>query len=229
MSSAVTTPGTGERRLTPQERRLVEVIVEAASEGKALTRGEAGKLAGYGGTDESARVQASRALARPEVRNALINGIREAAQSDVGSSYAVIRHLTDRAESGRVKLDAAREHLLIAGVRAADEGPRGPAVAIQVVFQHGGGARLAQLTGQAVEAQAISHVQPVEHSLAEGEGARARRSAPLPGGQPQAAEAPPGVKKPRARPPAGPSSPRAPENPRGKNSGSGKSRGGSGG
>lgn len=220
-------------RLTEKQKRLADLWVEAKVARADFTYADLAQAAGYSGSKDTLYVAASRSLALPHVRAYLHSKAREHLMDGAVDVAITLRSLSTGAKSERVRADTAAR--LATGLRLIDgeQAERGPAVAIQVVFQHGGGARLAQLTGQAVEAQAIGHVQPVEHSLAEGEGGRtapARRPKRTPPpGQAQAAEAPPGVKKPRARPPAGPSSPRAPKNPRGKNSGSGKSRGGSGG
>lgn len=223
MSSAVSRPSDPDRSLTPREAALVEVITRAASEGRDITREEAGRLAGYGGSDESARVQASRALARPAVRNALVERIRELAQADVPFAYSVIRHVADKAKSTRDKLGAASKLLDVAGVTGGNGQVNGAGVAIQIVFRTDAGALLAQPQPVTLEGKADQGVKRVEHALAEGEVERkapARRSKRTPPpGQTQDAEARPGVKN-RARPPAaGSPARRGAKKSRGKKSG----------
>lgn len=232
MSHAVAPPSERQRALTPKERMLVDVVAEAAGQGRELTNSQAGTLAGYG-TGETARVAASRAFKRPEVRAALLNRVREVSQETVAAPFAVIRHLATASTSQRTRLEAATKHLAMAGMMDAEAGARGPAVAIQIVLQQGSGTRLAQVAERAGQAVVIEGVAEVERSLAEGEGEakgrKARRSAPPPPGQPQAGEGHPGVKTAARKSPAVRLTQRAPKNPSGKIPGSGKSGGGSGG
>ena len=133
----------GDRALTAKESRLVEVALQAASEGKILTRQSLGEAAGFG-KGEGARVSASRALRRPAVRQALLQGLRETAQADVGDAYAVLRHVARSARSTRDRVVAAREVLSIAGVTGSEGGYTGPPVALQIVFRSPDAAALLQ-------------------------------------------------------------------------------------
>ena len=224
MSSSVSRPSDPGRSLTTREAALVEIITRAASEGRDITREEAGRLAGYGGSDESARVQASRALSRPAVRNALVERIRELAQADVPFAYGVIRHVAAKAGSTRDKLGAASKLLDVAGVTGGNGQATGAGVAIQIVFRTDAGALLVQSEQARPERQAIPATAGVIHSLAEGEGerkapARQAKRAPTPG-QAQAAEAPRGVENRARKSPAGSPARRAPRKSSGKSGGS---------
>lgn len=150
--------------LTPKEAALVRVMVEAAVEKKAFpTREQAGCLAGYG-SGETARVSASRALSRPHVIEAIQEGVRKTAGGDVAAMYHTLRNAAVKAPSARDRITAAAKVMDIAGMTGA--GPMGPAVAIQVVFAHGGGARLAQLAADAGHPTTIER-QPVLAHIAE--------------------------------------------------------------
>lgn len=119
--------------LTTKEAALVSVVVEAAAEGKRFpTRQEIGTRAGYG-VGETARVQASRALRRPHVRDAIQAGIRETAGVDVAAAYLTIRNAAAKAPSARDRITAAGKILDIAGMAGA--GPQGAGVAIEIVFR----------------------------------------------------------------------------------------------
>ncbi|MEO3472506.1 hypothetical protein AAFN86_11610 [Roseomonas sp. CAU 1739] len=151
----------GATNLTPKEAALVRVMIESASEKKAFpTREQLGTLAGYG-TGEVARTSACRALARPHVREAIQEGIREVAGVDVAAMYHVLRNAAVKAPSARDKITAASKVLDIAGLTGA--GPQGPAVAIQVVFQHGGGSRLARLAAEAGFPAIVERPPIIEH------------------------------------------------------------------
>lgn len=219
MSSAVSRSSDPDRSLTTREAALVEIITRAASEGRDITREEAGRLAGYGGSDESARVQASRALARPAVRQALMERIRELAQADVPFAYSVIRHVAAKAGSTRDKLGAASKLLDVAGVTGASGSAGGPGVAIQIVFRTDAGALLAQPPRAVPNVQADQGVARVEHALAEGEGGRKAKRATPPPGQARAGGAAPGVKNAARSPTAGSPARRAPGKSRGGKSG----------
>lgn len=117
--------------LTEKERRLVDVIVHASSRGTELTREQAGTAAGYG-RGEVARVQASRALQRPHVRAALMDGLRECATIDAAASYGVLRHLGRKATSERVRLDAALAVARIGGLDQGTAPPPGPGVVLNL-------------------------------------------------------------------------------------------------
>jgi hypothetical protein len=186
------------RTLTQREQALVEIYAQAAADGRDITRTDAGRLAGYSGTTESSRIQASRALARPAVRNALMERIKELAQADVPFAYGVIRHVAAKATSTRDKLGAASKLLDVAGMTGGTGAQSGPGVAIQIVFQTQAGAVLAQPAGAVIEGQANQGIGAPAHSLAEGgRGRKPRRKTPSPGPT-QDARAAPGVKN-RAR------------------------------
>lgn len=169
MRSAVAPRDKPDLPLTTREAALVRILIDAASDGRSLTRGEAGKLAGYSGNDETARVQASRALSKPKVRAALIDGIRDAAQVDVAAAYAVLRHVADRARSTRDRLGAASKHLDLAGLTGGPSLGMGAGVAVQIVFRSDAGALLVQSEQARPDAQAIRGVQAIDHGIAEGE------------------------------------------------------------
>ena len=129
----MSTPAKKPRRLTEKEARLVEVIVQAASRGVELTREQAGSAAGYG-RGEVARVGAHRALARPEVRTALTEALRETASVDAAGAYAIVRHLARKASSDRVRLDAAVTGLRIGGVDMQSISPSGPSITLNLAL-----------------------------------------------------------------------------------------------
>lgn len=223
MSQAIATDDKSGARLTEKQKRLADLWVEAKVAGANFTMADLAEAAGYSGSKDTLYVAASRTLALPYVRTYLHSKAREHLMDGAVDVAITLRALSTQAQSERVRADTAAR--LATGLRLidGDTAERGPAVAIQVVFQHGGGARLAQLAGQAVEPEAIRHVEQVEHSLAEGEGERkataGRSKRTPPPGQARADEAPPGVKKPRASSPAGRTARRAAQKSRGKKSG----------
>lgn len=127
----------GPRGLTGKESQLVAIIVEAASQGRRLTREQAGTAAGYG-RGETARVQASRALARKPVREALMDALREIAAVDAAGAYAVVQRLMTASKSDRVRLDAANLHLRVAGMDQPLPGPTGPSVMLNLYLSQAG-------------------------------------------------------------------------------------------
>lgn len=128
-SSALTTSREAKRHLTDREAKLVAVMVSCASEGRALSRLQAGELAGYG-VGEVARVQASRALSRPHVKQAIFDALKDAAVMDAPANYAALRHVADKAVSTRDKIAAARTGLELAGLVGAAPGTSGQPVAL---------------------------------------------------------------------------------------------------
>lgn len=136
-SLARTSRDPADRPLTPRQRRLVDVLIAAAAEGKELTREEAGRLAGYGSTPDSSRVAVYEALRAPHVRRALIQAAQVANQTQVPAYLAAIRHVAGNAKSNRDRLGAARLGMEMAGLvgPGAATAPLGPAVAIQFVFR----------------------------------------------------------------------------------------------
>lgn len=132
--SAVARTDPTNRPLTSREKRLVELLVAAASEGRDLSRQELGEAAGYG-SGESARVQTYRALARPRVRAAIIAALRDAAQADAPGAYGVLRHVARTARSTRDRVTAASRLLEVAGVVGGDRVATGPAVMVQIAFR----------------------------------------------------------------------------------------------
>lgn len=217
-----------QHRLTDKEARLIEAITEASSQGKTLTREEAGTAAGYGSGD-TARISATRALKRPHVRAALMVSLREAAQVDAAGSLAVLRHLERNARSERVQLDAAFGGMRIGGLDTQQQAYTGPGVVMQLVFKHGGGSLLTQPPAQPAKPQADQRHVRVTHSLAEGEGGPQgadQGTDPTPRASTRGrAKAPPGVEKSRAKSAAGVAARRPPKNsPARKNPGSGKPR-----
>jgi hypothetical protein len=120
--------------LTPKEAALVRAILDAAAEGKTFpTRTQLGSMAGYG-VGEVARTSACRALARPHVREAIQEGVRQIAGADVGAAYQTLRLAAAKAPSTRDRITAAGRMLDLAGMAGA--APQGPAVAIQIVFRN---------------------------------------------------------------------------------------------
>lgn len=151
-----------DRPLTAKQRRLIDVLMTAAAEGKELTREEAGRLAGYGSTPDSSRVAVYEALRAPHVRRALIQAAQEANQTQVPAYLAAIRHVAGKAKSNRDRLGAARLGLEMAGLVGPGAGMAhvGPAVAIQLVFRDPAAAAALQvppvpMAGQVVEAAPI--------------------------------------------------------------------------
>jgi hypothetical protein len=132
--SAVATTDPAERPLTPRQQRLVDIALAAGSEGRHLTRMQLGEAAGYG-KGEVARTTAVRTLALPNVRAAIINGIREQAQGDAADAYATLRFVARKARSTRDRITAAKEVLGLAGV-VGDAAHTGPGVTIQFHFAH---------------------------------------------------------------------------------------------
>lgn len=133
--SAVATKQQSARTLTDKEAALVAALVSSASEGKSLSRTEAGMLAGYG-SGETARVSASRALSRPAVRAALVDGLKDAAVVDASAAYAALRHVTDKATSTRDRIAAARTTLEMAGLVGSPAAPIGPPITFTLNFKH---------------------------------------------------------------------------------------------
>ncbi|MBR0661341.1 hypothetical protein [Neoroseomonas oryzicola] len=131
------------RPLTERQRRLVEIALQAASDGRLLSRRQLGEASGFGSGDV-ARVQASRTLGLPHVRAAIVAGVREQAQTDAADSYATLRFIARKARSTRDRLGAAREVLSIAGVTGSEGGYTGPPVALQIVFRSPDAAALLQ-------------------------------------------------------------------------------------
>jgi hypothetical protein len=121
------------RALTSKERALVNALVEAAADKKAIpSRETLGTLAGYG-KGETARVSASRALRRPPVRNAIAQGIRENASVDVAAMYITLRNAGLRAPSARDRIAAASKVLDLAGLGGGTT-PSGPPVVVQITL-----------------------------------------------------------------------------------------------
>lgn len=105
-SAGTVVPSTSD--LTTKERALVDLVISAAAEGKRFpSRQELGTAAGYG-LGESARVQASRALRRPHVRDAIQAGIRETAGVDVAAAYLTLRNAAAKAPNPFVRADVRR-------------------------------------------------------------------------------------------------------------------------
>lgn len=128
------TSATQAGKLTPKEAALVQAILDVAAEGKPFpTRAELGTQAGYG-VGDVARVQASRALARQHVRDAIARGIRETAGVDVGLAYSALRLAAAKAGSARDRIAASREILNLAGLTGADSYGGAP-VTVQIVFR----------------------------------------------------------------------------------------------
>lgn len=171
-----------EQALSPKQRALVDAIAHAADEGIQLTREAAGTAAGYG-SGEVARVAASRALALPHVKAALMTALRDTAQANAANALAMLRHLGRHSTSERVKLDASLTELRIAGLDQPEQAHQGAAVAVQIVFRTDAGTILTQAQHMPAQTQVISHIAEVEHSLAEG-GAEPSQAEGAGGGQP---------------------------------------------
>ncbi|MCK8785225.1 hypothetical protein M0638_12600 [Roseomonas sp. NAR14] len=190
-----------QRALTEKEQRLVDAIVHAASRGASVTREQAGTAAGYGRGDV-ARIQASRALARPAVRAALTKALQEAAQIDAASSLAVLRHLERRATSERVRLDAALAGLRIGGLDQSAQQATGAGVTVQIVFRTDAGETLAQRMSDAaniVDSTATDESDTrLEQARVTGPRRSGRGKAPPGGVAHAAAEEGRGVENPRA-------------------------------
>lgn len=116
-----------DKPLTERQQRLVEVLIAAAAEGKELSREEAGRLAGFGGTPECSRTSTYAALKQPNVRRALIEAAQIANQTQVPAYLAAVRHIAGRAKSTRDRLGAARLGMEMAGI--VGPGTAGAAVA----------------------------------------------------------------------------------------------------
>lgn len=116
-----------DKPLTERQQRLVEVLIAAAAEGKELSREEAGRLAGYGGTPECSRTSTYTALKQPNVRRALIEAAQIANQTQVPAYLAAVRHIAGKAKSTRDRLGAARLGMEMAGM--VGQGATGAAVA----------------------------------------------------------------------------------------------------
>lgn len=128
-------------RLTDKQRALIDAIVTAAERGVELTREEAGALAGYG-TGEVARASASRTLALPYVREALIERMRSLAALDAPAAFATLRHIRKTGGTGH-RLTAAVETLKLAGVGGEEHQQPGN-ILVQVVLPGQLGALLSQ-------------------------------------------------------------------------------------
>lgn len=217
MSNAVAKPTNG---LTEREAKLVEVIIQAASEGRSITREQAGTAAGYEAGD-GARVSAHRALKRPDVRKALMEGLRECAQVDAADAYAVLRHLASAGRSERVRADVALNLARMGGLDAPQGFGGGGGVAVQIVFRTDVGTLLTQ--------PVVGHTQPIDvayqsaptHAPVEGMERADEADTPPPPPSPARAKATPrGSKTARVLPPTG-----QPRNSPPKNSGVRKARG----
>ena len=153
-----------DRRLTPHETRLVEVIAIAAEQGKTLTREEAGTLAGYG-KGEVARAAASRSLGRPEVRRALIERAAEIIAADAPHAAAMLRHVRQTGSAGQ-RLSAATETLKLTGMGQQDA-PASGSVVVMLALPPEIATRLAQgrMPGPQVidvEAESAGDTRPME-------------------------------------------------------------------
>jgi hypothetical protein len=184
------------RGLTANEARLVEVIATAAEQGKTLSRLDAGELAGYG-KGETARVQASRALAREPVRKALLDRARDVIAMDALHAAAMIRHVRQTGSRGQ-QLTASVETLKLTGM-GASEAPAGGTIAVQVVLPGNLGTLLTQSAAHQPQALAQARVVEGEHSLVEAEGGPRRGRDPSPRPKRQAPAKAPGGRKPRAK------------------------------
>ena len=199
--------------LSPKQRALVDAIAHAADEGIQLTREAAGTAAGYG-SGECARVAASRALALPHVKAALMVALRNTAQANAANALAMLRHLGRHSTSERVKLDASLTELRIAGLDQPEQAHQGAAVAVQIVFRTDAGTILTQAQHMHAQPQVISHVEEIEHSLAEG-GAEPSQAEGVGGGdEPEAAKRGGGSKTSARRSPPAPPRNSPPKKPR---------------
>jgi len=194
------------RGITDKERALVDAIVTAAESGAELTREEAGTLAGYG-TGEVARVQASRALAREPVRNALVERMRELAVMDAPAALATLRHVRREGALGH-RLTAAVETLKLAGIGQAEPGGGGGIMVAFVGMPPDIAARLAQHAPrlpQVMEGEAEPEGEDHRDEVAVARRGRRAPAATPPRGAPRAAakRGGGGPKRPRARPARG--------------------------
>jgi hypothetical protein len=147
---------TADKRLTDNERRLVDVIADAAARRVKLSRTEVGTLAGYG-QGEPARVSATRALARPHVRAALMEAAAGIIAEGAPDAAAMLRHVVQ--DGARPDAPTVALELLKLSGMGAPEGGAGGMIAVQVVLPGDLGAILTQAaprTAQVIDVEAES-------------------------------------------------------------------------
>jgi len=121
-----TTPieNSGDRNLTENEARLVQVIIDGERSGESLSLTGAGLLAGYSGGRESARVSATRALQRPEVQRFLRHQLEMEILIAAPSAFKALADLSVNGKSEYVRSQAAAAILDRAGISKKDQSLR---------------------------------------------------------------------------------------------------------
>jgi len=206
---------TGPDGLNHREHHLVEVIVQAASEGIELTREQAGTAAGYG-EGETARTSASRALSRPEVRDVLMKRLREIAGVDASASYAVLRHVASRGRSERTRVDAALAVARIGGLDVPQVVGGGAGVVLNLQIGGQAGTLLAQRMAMVPQPLANQGIARGTQPLIEGSLADQGQAPPTPLARSKAKPAPGGAKTGAQVPPTSTSRNSPPKTPRAK-------------
>jgi len=118
-----TTPieNSGDRNLTENEARLVQVIIDGERSGDSLSLTEAGLRAGYTGGRESARVSATRAIQRPEVQRILRQRVEAEILIAAPAAFKALADLSANAKSEYVRSQAAAAVLDRAGFVKDDQ------------------------------------------------------------------------------------------------------------
>ena len=109
------------RKLTAKQKALVDVLVTEPFDenGKPLSLGKAAEKAGYKPGNQ-ARVVAANTLRLPHVRQYLLVRAAEALGLGVAPAVARLLHLSRAARSERIQLEASRDILDRAGMRAPE-------------------------------------------------------------------------------------------------------------
>ena len=103
------------RNLTEKQVALVDTLVS-----KACTIKEASQIAGYA-EGESGRVSASKALKQPHVQSYLLQSVANSLSMHATSAVQKLVSLSDSARSEYVQLEASKDILDRAGVKAPDK------------------------------------------------------------------------------------------------------------
>jgi hypothetical protein len=102
------------KEISPRARKLVDILV---AEGCTITK--ASKLAGYKGN--SSRVSASKMLRKPEVQAYMMQEVQRAFGLKSSKALGTISRLSENAKSEYVQLEASKDILDRAGLKAPDK------------------------------------------------------------------------------------------------------------
>ena len=121
LSPTTSIENSGDRNLTENEARLVQVIIDGERSGDSLSLTEAGLRAGYTGGRESARVSATRAIQRPEVQRILRQRVEAEILIAAPAAFKALADLSANAKSEYVRSQAAAAVLDRAGFVKDDQ------------------------------------------------------------------------------------------------------------